>query len=360
VIGVALAGAGARGAYEAGVLSVLLPAMEEADERPTVWIGTSAGAINAALFASLAHLPAKEAADRALESWRRLRRSDVYRLSPGLFTALLDTRPLRGTLDTMLDWNQLHLNTGSARPVVDAVAVAATTFGAYRTTVFAEGRAADPLPAADEHRGVDYHRVTLGRDHVLASAAIPVAFPAVRIGEGQAAAWYLDGGVRLNAPLKPAVELGVDRLVVVATAPLHTPPSSPAGARRPDVFDAAADVVHAALVDRMVEDVRTLAAANEQTGLPRGRVIPYMFAGPHEPGEIARLADDVLHGKRRGIGLRLLRRMLGGSALSRGELLSYLFFEPDFIDGAIALGASDAWRLLESVRGGLPWSVTPR
>jgi NTE family protein len=118
--------------------------------------------------------------------------------------------------------------------------------------------------------------------------------------------------------------------------------------------------VHAALVDRMVEDVRTLAAANEQTGLPRGRVIPYMFAGPHEPGEIARLADDVFHGARRGIGPRLLRRMLGGSALSRGELLSYLFFEPDFIDGAIALGASDAWRLLESVRGGLPWSVTPR
>jgi NTE family protein len=59
VIGVVLAGAGARGAYEAGVLSVLLPAMEEYDERPTVWLGTSVGAINAALFASVAHLPAK-------------------------------------------------------------------------------------------------------------------------------------------------------------------------------------------------------------------------------------------------------------------------------------------------------------
>jgi NTE family protein len=226
-----------------------------------------------------------------------------------------------------------------------------------------EGRAADPLPSADEHRGVDYRRVTLGRDHVLASAAIPVAFPAVRIDDGPAGAWYLDGGVRLNVPLKPAIELGVDKLVVVATAPLRTPAAAveQAEPHRPDVFDAAADVVHAALVDRMVEDVRTLAAANEQSGLPRGRVIPYMFAGPHEPGEVARFANDVFHGRSAaglGLDLRLLHLLLGGGAISRGELLSYLFFEPDFIEGAIALGASDAWRLLASVRGGLPWQTS--
>jgi NTE family protein len=149
----------------------------------------------------------------------------------------------------------------------------------------------------------------------------------------------------------------VDKLVVVATAPLHTPHGTRPDRRRPDVFDAAADVVHAALVDRMVEDVRTLAAANEQTGLPRGRVIPYMFAGPHEPGEIARLANDVFATSGGRLDLRLLRRLVGGGAISRGELLSYLFFEPDFIEGAIALGASDAWRLIESVRGGLPWQT---
>ena len=76
-IGVVLAGGGARGAYEAGVLSMLLPEMERRGERPNVFVGTSAGAINAVLFASLAHLPAQQAAEAAWSVWATIYRKDV-------------------------------------------------------------------------------------------------------------------------------------------------------------------------------------------------------------------------------------------------------------------------------------------
>src|SRR5674536_401032 len=55
-VGLVLAGGGARGAYEVGALSVLLPALEAAGQRPSVLVGTSVGAINIAYFAANAHL----------------------------------------------------------------------------------------------------------------------------------------------------------------------------------------------------------------------------------------------------------------------------------------------------------------
>jgi NTE family protein len=64
-----LAGGGARGAYEAGALSVLLPELEARGQRPTVYAGTSVGAINVAVLAASHHLPAAEAAGRLVELW---------------------------------------------------------------------------------------------------------------------------------------------------------------------------------------------------------------------------------------------------------------------------------------------------
>ena len=84
-VGLVLAGGGARGAYEAGVLVELLPWLEERGERPTVLVGTSVGALTAAFLASVAHLPAREAADqRRLARWGAVTQERVI-------------RPIRGT-----------------------------------------------------------------------------------------------------------------------------------------------------------------------------------------------------------------------------------------------------------------------
>src|SRR4051794_27040426 len=59
-VALVLAGGGARGAYEAGALSVLLPALEARGERPVIVVGTSVGALNATFVAATAHLPAAD------------------------------------------------------------------------------------------------------------------------------------------------------------------------------------------------------------------------------------------------------------------------------------------------------------
>ena len=136
-VAVVVAGAGARGGYEAGVLSVLLPHLEAAGVVPTLFVGTSAGAINVALYAAVAHLPAVQQGPVVLDAWRRLHSGDVFRspLVTGLGTAsrwagqlmringirltgLLDTSPLWRMANQAADWTQLRSNLDSGLTAV--------------------------------------------------------------------------------------------------------------------------------------------------------------------------------------------------------------------------------------------------
>jgi NTE family protein len=388
LIGVVTAGAGARGAYEAGVLSVLVPALHDAGMPPRVFVGTSAGAINAALFAATAHLDPRDAAEQVLAVWRGVDRSvvfrSVFRSAPmtlarflGQFASLpgthvyslLDTRPLRRTAEREIDWEQLHKNVQSG--AIQALAIAATA-AVGRTKVFVDRADGVPLPPTDDARALDYLDTTIEPDHVLASSAIPVAFPPVRVTKPQSAdGWYTDGGVRLNAPLKPALALGVDRVAVVATHPAVYPPSpsraSALGEYKPDLDEGAVQVVDAALADRMVEDLLTLGKINElidesnETGKSGYRVVPYMFVGPKtrpQLGEIAEQAYRERYGGLkwiRSLDFSLIHRLIGPRELSNGDLLSYLFFDKEFINEAIKLGQRHARNLLKGGRD--PWST---
>src|SRR4051812_14293799 len=142
-IGLVLAGGGARGAYEAGVLSTLLPALEARGQRPTVILGTSVGALNAVFAASHAHLPADEALGIGIERWESLEMDRVVRpilLQQAPKTALLyagevlgvpgarlrgllDPSPLKETLAEWIDWKRLHRNVRDG--TVEAVGVVA-------------------------------------------------------------------------------------------------------------------------------------------------------------------------------------------------------------------------------------------
>jgi NTE family protein len=391
-VAVVVAGAGARGGYEAGVLSVLVPRLYEAGVAPLTFVGTSAGAINAAIFAALSHLPPAEQSERALQIWRGITVSDVFRSPiigfprlaasftgellgvPGMqLTNLVDTHPLRRTAEAAVDWNRLRRNISEGRT---SLAVVATSGADNRTVVFVDRADAAAVPPPDDDRPIDYVPVEITPAHVLASSAIPIAFPPVHVGGPQSrSGWYMDGGIRLNAPLKPALALGADAIAVVATHPeIDDSPPAPAGGAPPDVYDVVVRLMDAALVDRMIEDLRTLAKVNTlvdstepatAAGRPR-KVIPFLAIAPPARATLAQLADEVFQQKRhqwrggarmlRAAELRLLGRALAGDGPRRGDLFSYLYFDQQFIAAAIELGQRDARAVFDgSPAGQVPW-----
>jgi NTE family protein len=196
----------------------------------------------------------------------------------------------------------------------------------------------------------------------------------------RAAGWYLDGGVRLNTPIKPALDLGVDRLVVIATSAIApNRPTGPPPDDTPDLGDVALNILHGKLSDPLIEDLRTLADVNtffahgarnaQRFRRARGknpyRQVPYLFVGPPEPGMIGRLARQVYDAHYAGLktvrapNLALLAQLLGATSRTHHELFSYLFFAPEFIDELIELGAQHARAWLDAPPGpGQPWQLT--
>lgn len=399
-VGLVLAGGGARGAYEAGVLAELLPELERRGERPQVIVGTSVGAINAAYLASVAHLPAAEAAAGLVERWRAVSPRRVIRPIVGLQTtmaglryiadvlavpgvelrSILDAEPLAKTLDEWIDWEGLHDNVSDG--TLDAAAVVATSALSAHSVVFVEGR--DGGTPAGGHE-IEYVPARLSRDQVRASAAIPTIFEAIEVSEPEAVAgWYFDGGTRLNTPLKPAIDLGVDRVIVVATHSVSPQSRSDwhVKGEPPDFGDGAVQFLFAALVDSLIEDVRMLAKINllvgdgappgaarrykERRGKRPYEVVPYMFLGPDSRDAIGDAAARVFERHYGGLGgirspdLAAAGRLLGGITEAHAELLSYLFFAPEFAGELIEMGRGDARRWLERDwdEGG-PWLTEP-
>jgi NTE family protein len=398
--GLVLAGGGARGAYEAGALSVILPELERRGSRPTVYVGTSVGAINAAVLAARHDLPAAEQVGELVGIWSSLRRGDIMhpivaRSGPSIVarfaaqllalpgsrvTSLLDPAPLWKRLPSWIRFDHLHHNIDSG--LVDELAVVATSARSGRTVVFV-----DSAHQRTFHRShaVAYAQARVTVQHVGASAAIPLLWPAVMVETpARSRGWYVDGGTRLNAPIKPALDLDAERLVVVGVdsieGPVMTAETEPGDLDPPDLGDGGLHLLEGALVDPLIEDMRTLGAINEfhaaasDTALSlyrtvRGkgpyRRIPYIFIGPGKRGAVGELAAEVFNDKFGGLkrlrdpDLYVISELLGGVSSNHAELLSLLFFDPDFAAALIEMGERDAraWLDEEHDSGVGPWQI---
>jgi NTE family protein len=383
--GLVLAGAVARGAYEAGALSVLLPVLEGRGERPTVLVGTSAGAINAAFLASRADLSAETATKELVELWSGIERKHIFDYSllalPALITqelglshhsqGILDTEPLQRTLNrSMGDWTRIRRNIQDGH--LDALAVVTTASRTGRSVVFVEGGIVGKnderrLPDQDNKKGIEYAAAVggIGVTHVLASAAMPILFPPVSIVMADGTSdWFFDGGLRLNTPIKPAIKLGVDRVAIVASDPArHSAQDQQACGRIPDLDDFVLHFLQAALADPLIEDMWRLAGVNtllEDRGAADGkRQIEYLFIGPRRRGELGCIASQVV----RQLPLSLVKALgwlLGRQGSQHHELLSYLLFDPAFFKEAIELGVRDAHREIERMEDEQHhWRVQP-
>jgi NTE family protein len=392
-----LAGGGARGAYEAGALSVLLPVLEDRGQRPTVFVGTSVGAINAAFLTATAHLDAAEACAALVEQWRSTRLHDLMwplipqtgwllaRAAAGLLplpgvglTGLLNPAPTARYLRRCIDWEQLR---GNLDEFVEGLAVIATDIGRERAVVFCDGTL--PAPAHRSHV-LNYVPAKLTVNHIRASAAIPVLFPSVQVCEPpEVRGWYADGATRLNTPIKPVLDLGADRVLVVSTSAVRTAGLGQpwAAGRRPNLGDGAMNMLHSRLVDPLVEDMRALGDINAFYAHPdpavlsyrsvRGkapyRQIPYIFVGPKHRNVLGELAERVFTDHYRGVRgtlrspeLSLFGRIFGARNAVHSELFSYLFFAPEYVEELLLLGMSDATTWLQAPPGpGEPWQIDP-
>jgi NTE family protein len=371
-VGIVLSGAGARGAYEAGVLSVLLPLLKGADA-PRIFVGTSAGALNAAMLASAIDRDVDPVVALTGDGWEQITPERIFatpllsllrlakrrfRRPVGVSPGLLDTDVLRTTLGEMLP--DPRYASGVERGALDAVAIVASSCSSASPVAFFES-GLDPKSTS----GLQYVKTELGLDHLMASSAFPIAFPA-RWVSGRGQGWYIDGGVHLNTPIKPAIDLGAGRILVIGATPWDVS-QLPEQANPPNTMDYTGQLLHAMLVDSVRADVQDLVRVNRQllarppaSGPSAGsmqRVVEFCVVKPQDDS----LSEVAAQTWRSGV-LRFMRSLGGYPALGPltsqrqrpGELLSYLCFSRDFISEAIACGRSDAERLIGTPRR-IPW-----
>ena len=366
-----MSGGGARAAYQAGVLRGL------SRRFPTlaapILTGVSAGAINQAYLASMPG-SFEEKAERLVRLWSGLSTDQVMEVggfellskvvSWGLrlvsgghiswkrSQAMLSMEPLRQSLRWILraeDGRLTGIAENLANGSLSAVAVTTASYGTGQSITWVQGRSIENWERADR-KGV---QCELDVEHVLASAALPLVFPAVQIGSD----YYGDGGMRLTAPLSPAIHLGANRILAISTRYLpqyptyprvgpspsevpYPPPAQVAGVLLGTIFldQFDADALRLQRINRLVREV----PPDKRRGL---RPVEILIIRPSE--DLGQLAKD--YEARLPKALRWMERG-GGTKKDNANnvLLSMLMFQRDYARRLIEVGERDAERYLEA------------
>ncbi|MDP3070833.1 MAG: patatin-like phospholipase family protein [Opitutaceae bacterium] len=357
-----LSGGGARAAYQVGFLRGLVRQFPTATF--PVITGVSAGAINAAHLANCTK-PTPESVERLVELWRSLTVDQVFRtdlLSLGShmvtwalrlisggrvrfgsssFRGMLDTLPLREFLQRALATpdGRLHGITENLRSGrLDAIGITTTNYGTGQSVTWVEGR-----DVVDWERPGRRSRLTaLTVDHVLASCALPLLFPGVKIEQR----WHGDGGVQLTAPLSPALHLGSDRILAVSTS--YNPTSAEADNPTTEGYPPPATIVglllDAIFLDMLDCDAQVLRRTNRMIRLVPDisstnlRPVELLLVRPSQ--DLGLLANDYEH--ELPAVFRFMMRGLGTERTRRGNLLATLLFQPGYIARLLEIGERDA------------------
>ena len=382
-----LSGGGSRGAYEAGVIRFIrerLPKRLGHHADFDVITGTSVGAINASYLAATADLPHTQS-ERLCAAWRSLEIEQLISLGardmlragrllmgrsmgapkPGTYRygGLLETAGLERFVLKSIPWRGIRRNLKSGN--VSALALAATHVGSGHTIVFIDS--AEPLPTSSSDPFVFHRAAKISPRHALASAAIPMLFPAVKIGRF----FYVDGGLRLNTPMSPAIRLGADRLLVVSLR-FRPPPTSDAldsnkhEITYPKPLFLAGKALNALMLDHTDYDIDRLERLNKiieagteafgdqfqdvlNKALERHRgapIRPLQTLHIRPSQDVGKLASKYLREDRiklRGrAAKRLFKALARGEGTSENDLISYLLFDGNYADALIDLGYRDA------------------
>jgi NTE family protein len=362
-----MSGGGARAAYQVGLLQALAERLPEL--RIDILTGVSAGAINAAHLANHTGTFAEATGDLG-RLWSNLSIDDVFRTDwrslfshvvrtgaqlvsgghrvPGRSRGMVDTEPLRDFLHQALEADSesgellgIRENLSAAR--LRAIAITTSSYSSGTSVTWVEGREIKPWRRA--HRLGRACRLTV--EHVMASASLPIFFPAVALrGE-----WHGDGGIRLSAPLSPAVHLGARRILAVSTR--HRPPAERDPAPQIDGYPPPAQIagslLNALFLDLFDGDALRLERINELLGSDPerdgARRIELLLLRPsRDLGSLANAYEPRLPR-----GFRFLTRGLGTRETRSNDALSLIMFQHDYLQELVELGRADAQERIDEV-----------
>ena len=366
-LGLVMGGGGARAAYQVGIMRYL--ARRFPNLRVPIITGVSAGAINAAHMAGH-HGTFQQAIDELTSLWSNLTVPKVFRVDsaslgrqflgwarqlmsgghggPIRVRGLVDTQPLRALLtealhavDGEITGIRYNLETGRLKAV--ALSTSSYTTGQSITWVQGCGIVEWERPSRRSRKTL------LTVEHVMASSSLPLFFPAVRIGNE----WFGDGGIRLTAPLSPALHLGAGRIMAISTryGRSFTEADEPVVHGYPPPAQVAGVLMNSIFLDLLDQDALRLERMNRLLARvePSERIgmKPVKLLTIRPSRDLGKLANE--YEPKLPRAFRFLTRGLGTRETEAPDFLSLIMFQGDYLKRLIETGEADAEARAEEI-----------
>jgi NTE family protein len=255
--------------------------------------------------------------------------------------SLLSTQPLHGFLSQKCDYSEIDkkIRAGTLR----GVGISALEYESISTVTFFQGVSELQSWERGMHRS---ERAKLGPEHVMASSAIPLLFPPIKIDDR----YYGDGCIRNQSPCGPAIYMGADKILAIGVRRRqetsytyhHTK-----GGEAPTVSRVADVLMNAVMMDGLESDVQRIENLNKSYRLISAKERSRIQLHDIDTLWISPSVDFAEIASKRGNELpRMIRYLLKGpgSLDESNEMMSYLLFTPSYCKQLIDIGFADGMK----------------